>query len=68
MSNTTKATPLSTEIDELDPSELWTNEEREEYLNQMEENPLFMDKFTEVGNGKYDDCRKTARITPTFKL
>ena len=40
--------PLDEEIDEIDPSEKWTPEEREAYFNEMEECPLLMKDFTEV--------------------
>lgn len=48
MSSNTSATPVEAEIDEIDPSEMWTPEEREEYFRDMEECPLLMDHFTEV--------------------
>ena len=40
--------PLDEEIDEIDPSEKWTPEEREEYFKEMEECPLLMKDYTEV--------------------
>ena len=53
----------------FDPSETWTLEEREEYMNEMEESPILMGSYTEV------NCfmilftkRKTERIIRTFKL
>lgn len=36
------------EVDEIDPSEKWTPEEREQYFNEMEECPLLMKDYTEV--------------------
>lgn len=41
-------TPVEAEIDEIDPSEMWTPEEREEYFREMDEPPLLMSSFTEV--------------------
>ncbi|KAK8818502.1 hypothetical protein WA577_003805, partial [Blastocystis sp. JDR] len=35
------------EVDEIDPSEKWTPEEREQYFNEMEECPLLMKDYTE---------------------
>ena len=53
----------------FDPSETWTLEEREEYMNEMEESPILMGSYTEV------NCfmilftkRKTERIIRIFKL
>lgn len=40
--------PLDEEIDEIDLSEKWTPEEREEYFKEMEECPLLMKDYTEV--------------------
>ena len=48
MSSNTNTTPVEAEIDEIDPSEMWTAEEKEEYFRDMEECPLLMDHFTEV--------------------
>ena len=41
-------TPVEAEIDEIDPSEMWTPEEREEYFREMDEPPLLMSSFTVV--------------------
>ena len=49
-------TPVEAEIDEIDPSEMWTPEEREEYFREMDEPPLLMSSFTEVA------CDKRNRV------
>ena len=52
-------TPVEAEIDESDPSEMWTPEEREEYFREMDEPPLLMSSFTEVACDERNRvCRK----------
>ena len=41
------------DVEAFDPSETWTAEEREEYMNEMEESPILMGSYTEV-NRLYD--------------
>ena len=48
MSSENQAAPIEADIEAFDPSEMWTPEEREEYLNEMEESPILMGSFTEV--------------------
>lgn len=50
MSNSKEAAPIEAEMDEIDPSEMWTAEEREAYLNDMEEAPILMGSYTEVNS------------------
>ena len=42
--------PIEDDMDDIDPSEMWTAEEREEYFREMDECPLLMSEYTEVGN------------------
>ena len=52
-------TPVEAEIDENDPSEMRTPEEREEYFREMDEPPLLMSSFTEVACDERNRvCRK----------
>ena len=48
MSKATQNKPIEAEMDEIDPSEMWTPEERDEYFAEMEDSPLLMDKVTDV--------------------
>ena len=48
MSSDNQATPIEADIEDFDPSEMWTAEEREAYMNEMEEAPILMGSFTEV--------------------
>lgn len=43
--------PIEDDMDDIDPSEMWTAEEREEYFREMDECPLLMSEYTEVGIG-----------------
>lgn len=56
MSTTQQAAPIEADIDGINPSEMWSPEEREAYLDEMEEAPILMGSFTEViyGRGKRD--------------
>lgn len=48
MSSDNQNKPIEAEIEEIDPSEMWSPEEREKYFSEMEENPLLMDTITDV--------------------
>lgn len=48
MSKAAQNQPIEAEMDEIDPSEMWTAEERDEYFAEMEDSPLLMDKITDV--------------------
>ena len=48
MSKTAQNQPIEAEMDEIDPSEMWTVEERDQYSAEMEDSPLLMDKVTDV--------------------
>lgn len=50
MSNSKETAPIEADMDEIDPSEMWTAEEREAYLNDMEEAPILMGSYTEVNS------------------
>ena len=42
---------LAGHLDTVDPSEMWTPEERDAFLNEMEEAPILMGSYTEVSFG-----------------
>ena len=43
--------PIEADMDTVDPSEMWTPEERDAYLNEMEEAPILIGSYTEVRCG-----------------